>query len=176
MKRFFYQVRSPPSFGYKILNIFSTSVLDRMLDTSFKASSMSRDKEHFEYFKQFMNTLMRNYCCSEKAMFQMFDKDLRAYKTLTQNYKKLEQLNILCIYGDRDWNPREHAEDLKLVIPSLQIEVMSESTHVLYSDNNYVEMCERIMKFCCKNQKKSEESSSSENEVAQESSQNTTDV
>lgn len=59
-----------------------------------------------------MNNLMRNVCCSEKAMFNFFDKDLRAYKSLTQNYKKIENLNILAIYGDHDWNPSQHAQDV----------------------------------------------------------------
>jgi len=148
MKRFFYQVRSPPSFGYKILNIFSSYVLNKMLDTNFKTSWMSKDKEHFESFKEFMNSLMRNYCCSEKAMFHMFDQDLRAYKTLSQNYKKLSQLNILCIYGERDWNPKQHAEDLQMLIPSMKIEIIPDSSHVLYCDNNYVDMCAKIVRFC----------------------------
>jgi len=126
------------------------------MDGDFKTSWMSKDKEHFENFKDFMNILMRNLCCSEKAMFHMFDKDLRAYKTLAQNYKKLEGLNIMCIYGERDWNPKEHAEDLKIFIPSVEIEIMPDSTHVLYCDNYYVEMCEKIMKFCENNDMKKE--------------------
>ena len=68
-----------------------------------------------------MNILMRNVCCSEKAMFQMFDKDLRAYKTMTQNYKKLENLKILCFYGDHDWNPKQHAEDVLFYVYSVKI-------------------------------------------------------
>ena len=42
----------------------------------------------------------------------MFDSDLRAYKTLTQNSNKIEKINILFFYGERDWNTVEPANDV----------------------------------------------------------------
>jgi len=43
----------------------------------------------------------------------MFDSDLRAYKTLTQNYTKIKNINILFFYGEKDWNPTEPAFDVR---------------------------------------------------------------
>ena len=57
---------------------------------------------------------MANFCFSERAMFYMFDSDFRAYMPITQNYEKIEKLNILVFYGDHDWNPKEHAEDVSV--------------------------------------------------------------
>ena len=37
---------------------------------------------------------------------------------------------------------------LKSLIPSLKIEIIPESGHVLYSDNNYWMICEKIIEFC----------------------------
>ena len=44
MKRFFYFVGSPPAFGYKILNILSSVVVNNILDNNFKDSWMAKDK------------------------------------------------------------------------------------------------------------------------------------
>jgi hypothetical protein len=63
-----------------------------------------------------MFLLMANFCFSERAMFYMFDPDFRAYMPITQNYNKIEKLNILVFYGDHDWNPKEHAEDVHYII------------------------------------------------------------
>jgi hypothetical protein len=71
-------------------------------------------KEGWGYFKQLVSVIYRNFCCSERALFLMFDPDLRAYKTLTQNYKKLIDKKILFIYGDNDWNPVEPAKDVRI--------------------------------------------------------------
>jgi len=62
------------------------------------------------------------------------------------------------MYGSGDWNPREHAEDLQMLIPSVQIEIIQDATHVLYNTNNYAEMCENIIKFCDENQQRKETS------------------
>jgi hypothetical protein len=35
-----------------------------------------------------------------------------------------------------------------MLIPSLEIEVLENSSHVLYCDNSYIKMCEKILKFC----------------------------
>jgi hypothetical protein len=45
-------------------------------------------------------------------LYYFFDCDLRAFKTLTQNYKSIENINILFFYGDEDWNPVEAAFDV----------------------------------------------------------------
>jgi hypothetical protein len=86
--------------------------MDKVLETSFQNSWMSKDKDHFKDFKEFMFLLMANYCFSEMACFHFFDSDFRAYRAITQHYKKIEDLNILVFYGENDWNPKEHAEDV----------------------------------------------------------------
>jgi transcriptional regulator of acetoin/glycerol metabolism len=63
-------------------------------------------------FREMISVIYRNCCVSENALFYFFDSDLRAFKSLTQNYKTIENLNILFFYGDQDWNPVEAAFDV----------------------------------------------------------------
>ncbi len=66
-------------------------------------------------FREMISIIYKNYCLSEKALYHFFDCDLRAFKTLTQNYKSIENINILFFYGDKDWNPVEAAFDVIII-------------------------------------------------------------
>jgi len=146
--RLFYKIGSPPSMGYKFFNILSSFILDRFMDVKLKDSWLYKDKDNFQNLKDFLNLIMRNVCCSEKAGLYLFDKDFRPYKPLTQHFKTIKDINILFFYGENDWNPKQNADDLKQLIPSVQIETVPESGHNMFFENYFDKVCEKIINYC----------------------------
>ncbi len=67
--------------------------------------------EEFITHRDFINIVLRNQG-SENAVFAFFDKNLRAYKPLSHYSELLKDTNIHVLYGDSDWCPKEHAEDV----------------------------------------------------------------
>ena len=49
---------------------------------------------------------------SEKAIFSFFNKNLQAFQPITEFSDFLKHKNVLIIYGDEDWSPVSHAEDV----------------------------------------------------------------
>jgi len=89
--------------------------------------------------------MFRNHSTSENAIYNFFDKNLRAYKPITYSYELLKDTKILFLYGDRDWCPIKHAQDLQRLLPdNVEIETVSSSGHVIYGDNHN-EMIDKIL-------------------------------
>jgi cardiolipin-specific phospholipase len=138
-----YKMKGPPTIGYKCLGIFSNFFFDFVIDH--KCKNMNENGES-EIFKGFMSCLFRNACVSEKAIFQFFDSNLRAYNPLVNNFKKLQEKRTIFFYGDRDWSPVSHAEMFKDFVPKTKIEIVPDSGHMLYSDNIDF-LCDKILEF-----------------------------
>ena len=49
---------------------------------------------------------------SENAIFSFFNKHLQAYQPITAFSEYLKHKKILIIYGEEDWSPVSHAEDV----------------------------------------------------------------
>jgi len=139
----FYNIRGPPTIGYKCFGFFSNLCFHFLMDTKCKKMT---GKGEADLFKNFMSCLFRNTCVSEKAVFVFFDIHCRAYNPLINNYKKLQDKPMIFFYGDNDWSPVSHAQLLKELIPKVKIDIVPESGHLLYADNiDYI--CEKIIEF-----------------------------
>jgi len=137
-----YNLRGPPTIGFKMFGFFSNICFHFLMDHKCKTMTPGEAK----LFKNFMSCLFRNTCVSEKAVFQFFDIHCRAYNPLANNYKKLQDKPIIFFYGDSDWSPISHAQMLKDFIPSVRIEVVPDSGHLLYADNvDFI--CDKIIEF-----------------------------
>lgn len=63
---------------------------------------------------------MKNIICkktsnSERAIFSFFNKNLQAYQPITGFSDYLKEKHVLVIYGNEDWSPVSHAEDVNIL-------------------------------------------------------------
>jgi len=56
--------------------------------------------------------LYRKGSTSETAIFSFFNKHLQAYQPITEFSEYLRSKKILIIYGEEDWSPISHAEEV----------------------------------------------------------------
>jgi len=142
----FFKAKKSPAHVYKLFGgVVSNYVFNKVCDKN-KFKGLTNHDEFIAY-RDFLNCLFRNKSCSEKAIFNFFDKNLRAFKPLTYYYEFLKDIKILFLYGDVDWCPTRHALDLKELCPNnIDIDIVSESGHLLYNDN-YEEMTDKILAY-----------------------------
>lgn len=63
--------------------------------------------------KEFMKLLLnRKGTTSEHAIFSFFNKHLQAYEPITAFSEFLKSKKILIVYGEEDWSPISHAEEV----------------------------------------------------------------
>jgi len=146
LQKAFFKAKKPPTYAYKMFGgAVSNFVFNHVCnENKFKGLKI---KEEFLVFRDFLNVMFRNDAGSEQAGFNFFDKNLRAYKPLTFYYENLKDTKILILYGDVDWSPIKHAEELQKLLPdTVEIDMVTKSGHVLYTDN-YEECTQKIIAF-----------------------------
>jgi len=141
----FFKQQKAPNSVYKMMGPLANYFFNKICDRK-KFRGLKDDTEFFVY-RDFLNCLFRNQSCSEKAIFQFFDKNLRAFKPITYYAEFLKDVKILFLYGDIDWCPSRHAQDLRDLIPdNVEIDTVSDSGHLLYNDN-YDELVEKMLAY-----------------------------
>lgn len=56
--------------------------------------------------------LYRKGTTSEHAIFSFFNKHLQAYQPITAFSEFLKSKKVLIVYGELDWSPISHAEEV----------------------------------------------------------------
>jgi len=147
LQNVFWQMKKPPASAYQMFGGLAHILFNKICD---KKKIKGLNDEEFIVYKDFQNVLMRNKSSSEKAIFNFFDKNLRAFKPLTFYYDIIQDLRILVLYGDVDWCPVKQSMDLKDLSPdNIEIGIVSDSGHLLYTDN-HKELCDKILSYLTK--------------------------
>jgi len=133
MHKFLFSIGGPPSIAFKFFGFWAKLTFSLMV--KLKCRNLIEEGEEIT-FSNFMSCIYRNSCVSEKAIFNFFDSNLRAFNPLINFIKKFQKMNILFLYGDNDWTQISHAEMMKELIPSIKIEIVPKSGHLLYADNH----------------------------------------
>jgi pimeloyl-ACP methyl ester carboxylesterase len=91
---------------------------------------------------------LKNKDGSDKCIFILFDKNLQANKPLNIYHDELKDVDILILYGDRDWCPAKHGEEFKNMFSqnNVTIDYVKDSGHLIQTDN-YDELSEKIIKY-----------------------------
>lgn len=143
-QRVLYNLKKPPSYGYKIIGTFAKSFFERILTNKLKNF---KNKDEGEVFSDLMQEIFHLGTSSENLIYKFFNGHIQAYKPICFYYETLENIKIDFIYGDADWNPIEHAEELKRLLPDkVDIHICSNSGHLLITDNPD-ELCKMIIKI-----------------------------
>lgn len=111
-QKVFYAIRKPPSEGYKMIP-FAEKILEKMLAHKLKYISSEEERK---VFKDMISCVYNQNSTSEYLIYHFFNGSIQAYKPVIYYYELLEKVKIDFIYGDRDWNPLDHAEEVSLII------------------------------------------------------------
>lgn len=107
-QRVMYMFKKPPTEGYKIVP-FADKILDKMLAHKLKYIKCDEEKE---VFKDIVNFICKSTTTSEYLIYHFFNGTIQSYKPIIYYYEFFEKVKIDFIYGDRDWNPVDHAEEV----------------------------------------------------------------
>lgn len=132
-QRIMYNLKKPPTFGYQMIGMFAKSFFEKILSNKLKKLDT---QEENDVFASLMQGVFKLKATSENLIYKFFNGNIQAYKPVCFYYESFEKIKIDFIYGDSDWNPIEHAEELKKLLPNnVDIEVLDESGHLLNCDN-----------------------------------------
>jgi hypothetical protein len=107
-----YVFKKPPTEGFKIVP-FADKLIEKMLAHKLKYIKCEEEKE---VFKDVVNYIYKTETTSEFLIYHFFNGSIQAYKPIIYYYECFENIKIDFIYGDRDWNPIDHAEEVNFVI------------------------------------------------------------
>ncbi len=111
IQKLMYLIGYPPSKAFKIIP-FSGGILEKMICNNIKKLDSEDDKQ---LIRSTIKYILNLPATTEHLIFNLFNWKLQPFKPLIYYYEILEKLKIDFIYGDSDWNPYEHAEDVSLL-------------------------------------------------------------
>lgn len=100
-------------------------------------------------FKNFLFLQINKDCSSDRSIFALFDKHLKAYKPLSLFPEAFKQRKkILILYGDEDWCPSVNGEVFRDLVGKdiIEIDKVPKASHMMQTDNS-AGLTEKILKF-----------------------------
>lgn len=104
-----YNLNKPPTYGYQVIGKFAKSFFESILSNKLKGFDEGDDSKTFE---ELMKNVFKLKPTSENLIYKFFNSSIQAYKPICYYFECFKDMKVDFIYGDSDWNPVQHAEEV----------------------------------------------------------------
>ena len=108
MQKMMYMLNLTPTEGFKSIPFFY-KIMDNLLNHKLRHLG---NKEEQNIFKEIIHYIYSKESTSEYFIFKFFNVSIQPFKPIIYFYEVLKDIKIDFIYGDNDWNPIDHSEDV----------------------------------------------------------------